>query len=112
MKLAWLTDIHLNFLEAPDRLLFYQSMIDSAADAVLISGDIAEASSIVTLLSEMAEAIKKPIYFVAGNHDYYRGDVTSVHQALDALTKKQVGLCWLQYASQYQLFSALWLYPQ
>jgi len=43
MKLAWLTDIHLNFLKKDRRKQFFDSIINSYCDAVLISGDIAEA---------------------------------------------------------------------
>jgi len=71
MKLIWLTDIHLNFLWPELRMDFYRKTIDTSGDKTLISGDIAEATSISTILKKMAEAIKKPIYFVLGNHDYY-----------------------------------------
>ena len=46
MKLAWLTDVHLNFLDADERKKFYQEIINTQCDGVLISGDIAEAPSI------------------------------------------------------------------
>lgn len=40
MKLAWITDIHLNFVDFDARQRFHQSITDSNSDAVLISGDI------------------------------------------------------------------------
>ena len=46
MKLAWLTDVHLNFLDADERKKFYQEIINIECEGVLISGDIAEAPSI------------------------------------------------------------------
>jgi len=70
MNLAWLTDIHLNFLESNARKKFYEEIVNTHCDAVLISGDIAETPSLADLLSEMANQIKKSIYFVLGNHDY------------------------------------------
>ena len=70
MKLAWLTDIHLNFLDANERKHFYQEIINTECDSVLISGDIAEAPSIKNILQELAIFIKKPIYYILGNHDY------------------------------------------
>jgi hypothetical protein len=45
MKLAWLTDIHLNFLKVESRQKYYESILATGCDALSISGDIAEASS-------------------------------------------------------------------
>lgn len=93
MKLLWLTDIHLNFLGSKKRKKFYETL--SEGDAVLISGDIAEAPSITVLLQEMATNIQKPIYFVLGNHDYYRGNIEIVRTEMCALTKATQLLHWL-----------------
>lgn len=60
MNLAWLTDIHLNFLDIDERQKFYQEIINSEVDGVLISGDIAEAPSIKNILQELANFIEKP----------------------------------------------------
>lgn len=87
MKLTWLTDIHLNFLDKEKRLAFYQKIIDAAGDKILITGDIAEAPSVTEILTEMADIIQRPIYFVLGNHDYYRGSVASVREAVINMTK-------------------------
>jgi predicted MPP superfamily phosphohydrolase len=73
MKLTWITDVHLNFLEKDERIDFYHTLIATDNDGVMISGDMAEAASIEPILKEMANATQKPIYFVLGNHDYYRG---------------------------------------
>lgn len=37
MKLAWLTDIHLNFLDTDDRKKFYQEIMNTGCDGALIS---------------------------------------------------------------------------
>lgn len=95
MKLAWLTDIHLNFIDDIERLKFYQEIINTNGDGVLISGDIAEADCLEDLLIEMAEKISMPIYFVLGNHDYYRSQVNEVRQTIAALTKEHDKLFWL-----------------
>lgn len=95
MKYVWLTDIHLNFLESQGRVEFYQQIIDTNCDVVLISGDIAEAPSLISILKEMAKKIQKPIYFVLGNHDYYRGQVDAVRNEMIKLTEKESLLFWL-----------------
>ncbi|MBI2792840.1 MAG: metallophosphoesterase family protein [Gammaproteobacteria bacterium] len=95
MKLIWLTDIHLNFLNKKSRMDFYQKIIATSGDKILISGDIAEAPSVSEILKEMAETIQKPIYFVLGNHDYYHGQVDSLRQEMRDLTKDEALLHWL-----------------
>lgn len=104
MKLAWLTDIHINFLDSDERNVFYKKIIDDHCDGVLITGDIAEADCVSDFLSEMQRAINKPIYFVLGNHDYYRGQIDKVHEAATQLTKNNNQLFWLS-ASGIQLLN-------
>lgn len=67
----------------------------TCCEAVLITGDIAEAPSLTAILNEMADHIKLPIYFVLGNHDYYRGKVDEVRERMSALTKEDRQLFWL-----------------
>lgn len=95
MKLIWLTDIHLNFIDENARQKYYREIVKAHCDGILISGDIAEATSTEDILKEMANYIKKPIYFVLGNHDYYRGQINEVRRAMHTLTKMQPYLFWL-----------------
>ena len=95
MRLGWLTDIHLNFLDANERKKFYQEIINTRCDSVLVSGDIAEAPSIKNILQELATFIKKPIYYILGNHDYYRGQIDEVRNEMTALTESNEYLFWL-----------------
>jgi predicted phosphohydrolase len=95
MRLAWLTDIHLNFLDADARKRFYQDIIKTGCEGVLISGDIAEAPSVQGLLQELVELVEKPTYFVLGNHDYYRGQVNEVRREMTALSASSQNLFWL-----------------
>lgn len=103
MQLAWLTDIHLNFLKVEMRQKLYANILATACDALLISGDIAEAPSLTDLLCEMAVQIKKPIYFIVGNHDYYRGTVGDVRKALTTLSTVNANLFWLPASGLQQL---------
>lgn len=103
MQLAWLTDIHLNFLDDEAREVFYQKILDTHCDSVLISGDIAEATDIANVLSEIDEHVKRPIYFVLGNHDYYRGQVKEVRQAMTDLSNTHDKLYWLPAAGLQEL---------
>jgi predicted phosphohydrolase len=105
MKLVWLTDIHLNFLKSNARQKFYHEIISTDCDAVLISGDIAEAPCLIDIMTEMAVHIIKPIYFILGNHDYYRGKIHEVRDALTSLSKTNKQLFWLPASGIQQLDS-------
>lgn len=112
MKLTWLTDIHLNFLDKEKRLAFYQQIIDAEGDKILITGDIAEAASVTDILTEMRDTIQRPIYFVLGNHDYYRGSVASVREAVTNMTQKNSQLYWLPTAGPQNLGDDVFLLGQ
>ncbi|MBF0387874.1 MAG: metallophosphoesterase [Candidatus Omnitrophica bacterium] len=95
MKTVWLTDIHLNFLERDQVDYFLEELSKETADCYLISGDIGEADSIVEYLQRMMLVLKRPIYFVLGNHDYYRGSIKTVRSLISDLMRKSDKLIWL-----------------
>jgi len=95
MKAAWLTDIHLEFLDKATRERFAHKLRDAAPDILLISGDIAQAPSLEEHLTYLANAVKRPIYFVLGNHDFYRGSIAEVRADVQKFTAQVNGLHWL-----------------
>lgn len=95
MNIAWLTDIHLNFLKVEARKKFYQQVIETGADKILITGDIAEAKDVCEILQEFSTYTNKLIYFVLGNHDYYFSSVNNVREKVRALCAQNKNLIWL-----------------
>ena len=95
MNIAWLTDIHLNFLKVEARKQFYQQVIETSVDKILITGDIAEAKDVCEILQEFSSYTNKTIYFVLGNHDYYFGSVNNVREKVRALCAQNKNLIWL-----------------
>ena len=89
MKAAWLTDIHLNFLKSKQLDAFLQSLSRQTADCFLISGDIGGSDSVVGYLKQMAAVLKRPIYFVLGNHDYYGSSIEEVRGQSGWLVEKR-----------------------
>ena len=79
MRLCWLTDIHLNCIDALTMQRFFESLAQHS-DAVAISGDIAESHDVLHYLRRIEEIIQKPIYFVLGNHDFYQGSIPQVRR--------------------------------
>lgn len=70
MDIAWITDPHLNFV-TEEVMVTLARAAGIRAEAMLITGDIAESKSLLRCLKIMQAEFKGPIYFVAGNHDFY-----------------------------------------
>jgi predicted MPP superfamily phosphohydrolase len=94
-KIAWLTDIHLNFLEEEDRKKFYENLNHNNYDTIVITGDIAEGPSVCDILIELSKETNKTIYFILGNHDYYFSSVAKVRENIERLCSQNNRLIWL-----------------
>ena len=95
MKLAWATDIHLDFLDDGGLAHFAALLEKSPADAFLIGGDIAKAGSVERHLRTLEARLLRPLYFVLGNHDFYVGSISKVRTAMRTLTDRSKLLKWL-----------------
>ena len=95
MRIAWVTDIHLNFVDDQGIERFYREILATDCDALLVGGDIGEASSVAMYLDGLAQCLERPVYFVLGNHDYYRGSIQDVRQSAIAITEQSRWLRWL-----------------
>jgi predicted MPP superfamily phosphohydrolase len=105
MRLAWLTDIHLNFLDDDQRQQFLWSLADQA-DAFAITGDISESPGIVGHLEALEKSLRKPIYFVLGNHDFYRGSIDETRWEVARLAEESEYLVYLTATSVVELTAA------
>lgn len=94
-RLAWVTDIHLNFLRKEEIKLFCSEILKSKPQALIISGDISETPHLKKHLELLAENLQIPIYFVLGNHDFYFGEIAQVRQEVTQLSRKTEFLKWL-----------------
>lgn len=94
-RLAWATDIHLNFLSDPEVESFCREVTESEPHAVLLSGDIAEAQSVEKYLLALSVQIERPIYFVLGNHDFYGSSIAAVRKKIEVLSRDDPWLDWL-----------------
>jgi predicted phosphohydrolase len=59
-------------------------------------GDISTAPSLARALPAVRSRLARPGYFVLGNHDYYPGDIASVHTTAVRLADADDGLRWLE----------------
>ncbi|MFM8551684.1 MAG: metallophosphoesterase family protein [Nitrospiraceae bacterium] len=98
MRAAWVTDIHLNFLDAAEVRAFCAALRAESPDLVLVGGDIAEADTVERYLKTLADVVLRPIYFVLGNHDFYQGSIPSVRAAMERLCRAENRLTYLSQA--------------
>lgn len=95
MKIAWITDIHLNFVDANRIETFCQTILSAEPDALLVGGDIGEAPTVQTYLKLLENRLQRPLYFVLGNHDFYQSTIAQVRNQALALTQSCQWLHWL-----------------
>jgi predicted phosphodiesterase len=93
--LAWVTDIHLNFLKGRQIQESCRTVKEQRPDAVLIGGDNAEAPTLSAYLTTLENELPCPIYCVLGNHDFYRGSIRGVRTEVEAPTRRSRRLVWL-----------------
>jgi Icc protein len=95
VRIAWTTDLHLNFASDTGIDQFIEEVRDVRSDVVLIGGDIGEADSFTKYLEHIADALELPVYFVLGNHDYYKDSISGVRESASALSQQSNVLSWL-----------------
>lgn len=79
-KAIWLTDLHLNFLEGLGIKRFISQIQNAEPDIILIGGDTGEAHSVISYLKKLGQFLDSQIYFVLGNHDFYKGSISLVRE--------------------------------
>lgn len=88
MRATWCTDIHLNFLRPHALKLFYDAVRAEQPDVVLLSGDIGESDSVARFVEEIGEAAGCRVFFVMGNHDYYRSGIRLVREQVSRAPRR------------------------
>jgi Icc-related predicted phosphoesterase len=102
-RVAWLTDIHLNFLRPEETRAFLDKVASAEPDAALIGGDIAEAPELARQLETIAATLICPVYFVLGNHDFYFGSIRQVREDVTRICRRAKHLTWLTAAGIVEL---------
>jgi 3',5'-cyclic-AMP phosphodiesterase len=104
-RIAWLTDIHLNFADEPTRQQFLGELESERFDALLLGGDIAEAPTVAQYLVELEASCDSPLYYVLGNHDYYFGSIEGVRRQVVELGDTRPRLRYLTSSAWFPLGS-------
>jgi predicted phosphodiesterase len=95
VKLAWATDIHLDFIDEAVESQFAPALSQVDCDGYIFTGDISTGESLVRHLTILDSRVEKPIYFVCGNHDFYHSSFAEVKSGLKTLCKKSKNLRYL-----------------
>jgi 3',5'-cyclic AMP phosphodiesterase CpdA len=92
-RLAWLTDLHLNFVQGDLRGLREQ-LAGAGPEGVVITGDISETPTLARDLAALDRMLWMPAWLVLGNHDFYGGSIAAVRAQVASLCQ---GSTWLRY---------------
>jgi 3',5'-cyclic AMP phosphodiesterase CpdA len=95
IKLAWLTDPHLNFAGIPKTEALINEIGATSPDALLLTGDIGESDDLEGWLQLMNARLDCPTYFVLGNHDFYGSTIEDVRALASELTEAFDRVFWL-----------------
>lgn len=95
MRIAWLTDIHLEWLNQKSRKAFFDGIAEEHPDAVLVGGDICNHEYLESWLVKLQKMVQAPIYFCLGNHDFYHSSISEVRELARRITQAHDQIFWL-----------------
>jgi predicted phosphohydrolase len=107
IRVAWATDVHLEFLDEAGRGTFYDQLLNAAPDFVVLSGDIGTANNVEGFLAPLDRFLACPVLFVLGNHDFYNGSIDDVRARVTRLAAQSNHLTYLTRAGIVALSSAV-----
>lgn len=94
MRLAWMSDIHLDFVSSVARRSFLDS-VKEQADVLVICGDIGDGRNIFEMLNQIDTLFDKPTYFVLGNHDFYHSSIRQTRSLVEQFVASTQNLRYL-----------------
>lgn len=97
VRIAWLTDIHLDHLDKVLIDALSWEVAKTAPDAVVVTGDISVAARLGEHLERFGAAFEAPVHFVMGNHDYWGSSAAATRAALTKLAGVAPRMRWLQH---------------
>lgn len=92
-RLAWCTDVHFDCAGGDAGVAALAAQVKAVnADGLLLTGDISTGPKITGHLTALDRELRLPVYFVAGNHDFYGTSVAAGRQQLKGLCEIVPGL--------------------
>jgi predicted phosphohydrolase len=103
MSIAWISDCHLDRAAPSAVTNFYVTLRSAAPKAVIVTGDLSNASRLTADLVALANSAGAPIYHVLGNHDYYGSSIGNVRDDVITLATQHPDIQWLPPAGPVRL---------
>ncbi len=88
MKLHILSDLHMEIM--PFKLQVFD------ADVIILAGDIAEGTNGIAWAASLLEATAANIIYIAGNHEFYHGELNEIRTQMLALAQQHSRLYYLE----------------
>lgn len=95
--LAFASDTHFNLTTKNRIIKFCDFIQNSSATSLVLTGDLAESDSMVHYLEFIASKLGSgfPVYFILGNHDYYKTNTEGFNIKLKPRIEHHPNLRWL-----------------
>lgn len=94
-KAVWLTDVHFNFLDTMGFQKFITEIQNESPEIVLVGGDTGEANNVASYLKQLEQSLESKVFFVLGNHDFYRGSISQVRGEVSKIANASERLFYL-----------------
>jgi calcineurin-like phosphoesterase family protein len=92
---AWSTDTHFDLTTKKRIEKFYEEIKNEKVDSLFITGDIAESDSVCFHLENLSKNLEEvEIFFILGNHDYYKSSISRVNKDIEILCQNHQNLHW------------------
>ncbi len=95
VRLGWLSDLHLDFVDEAKLARFLARLGREGADGWIVTGDIAQADTVAGALRRIEAAAGAAVWFVLGNHDFYGGSLAGVRRDLPGALPPPSRVRWL-----------------
>lgn len=95
MKIAWLSDIHLDHLSNEKFVDFVDSLVKQDVDAYFLTGDICHGLFHETVFNIFERFLHSPMFFVLGNHDFYHSSFDKVAERITEFADASDSLFWM-----------------
>lgn len=91
-KYGWLTDTHFDFLSKSEFLKYVSHLESQNLDGIFLTGDVSTGQEVSFHLKTLSRILRKPIYFVLGNHDFYRSTFKNISDEVTYLAETDPNL--------------------
>ena len=102
-KIAWLTDLHLDAASPETIEQLSRQLVSLNPDILLIGGDTANGKKSLKYLVLMEQYIKKPLFFVLGNHEFYHYSIAHIRELAGNIFKEVSNLCYLSAVDYHEI---------